>query len=939
MNEIQYIGEHLWIGKIGHLAIVLSFVASLFSALSYSFGVKSDQERSWVKMGRVGFWTHAVSVWTIMALLLYAMYNHYYEYAYVFQHVSDDLPLRYVLSAFWEGQEGSFLLWIFWHVFLGLIIIHKKSRWEAPVMAVIAMVEVFLAAMLLGVHIPWGDETVKLGINPMLLLRDTMDAPIFANADYVSLIQGNGLNPLLQNYWMTIHPPVTFLGFASTVVPFAFAIAGLWKGEYIEWLKPAQSWALFSAGILGSGILMGGFWAYEALSFGGYWAWDPVENAVLVPWLTLIAGIHTHLVARSTGYSIRPTIFFYIISFVLIVYSTFLTRSGVLGDTSVHAFTEMGLETMLIIFQVFFLALGFGWFFYRYKSIPAKKKEESIYSREFWMFIGSLILLFSALLIIGSTSLPVFNSIMSYFDEGYVGRVIQDPITHYNKYQLWIAVFIAVLSSKTMFLRYAEKNHSQRLKKILPWFLISLVIAIILTYLTTFWFDMVSWQYYLLAVSSYFTIVANIIFFFKFMSGNLKVGAASLAHFGFGIMIIGVLSSGLNKQVISSNPFIFKNLFAEGDVDKYVRLIKDKPMFAQGYWMTYESDTLIDRIRYYEVNFKKTEGEEQKVVDEFTLYPDAVYSNDFKKVASFNPDTKHYLHKDIFACIVALAPTRSDVEAARAFEDTLQYTTHRVALGDTLETEENFYIVDELNRSPQHEEFNPAENDFGVEVVGRSWSKVGRTEEVLPFRTALGLQGNLLYKYPYIEEDLGMRIRPADTLMDLMYLPEDRIDYESIKLKQGQSYSLEDTQLTLLGFSQSPDHPSYKKEDGDIAVAAHIKIEQGGQSYEVKPVYIIRGTQQLDIKSYHAETGTHIRFSGIDPENEEFYFFVAKHEEDLAEVKIPIEIAEEIPRSDYIILMANIYPGINLFWAGSILMMIALFFSAYLRFRQHKRLK
>jgi cytochrome c-type biogenesis protein CcmF len=128
-----------------------------------------------------------------------------------------------------------------------------------------------------------------------------MDAPIFSNADYLNLIKGTGLNPLLQNYWMTIHPPTLFLGFASTSIPFAFAMAGFMHKDHKGWLKPVLPWALFSGMILGTGILMGGAWAYEALSFGGYWAWDPVENMSLVPWLILIAGIHTNLIARNTG--------------------------------------------------------------------------------------------------------------------------------------------------------------------------------------------------------------------------------------------------------------------------------------------------------------------------------------------------------------------------------------------------------------------------------------------------------------------------------------------------------------------------------------------------------------------------------------------------------------------------------------------------------------
>ncbi|HRF42278.1 MAG TPA: cytochrome c biogenesis protein CcsA, partial [Saprospiraceae bacterium] len=364
------------------------------------------------------------------------------------------LEFKYIFASIWEGQEGSFLLWMFWHVVLGGLLVASAKNWESPVLAVLMLIEVFISIMILGIYI----GEVRIGSNPTLLLRNTMDAPIFANADYLSLIKGNGLNPLLQNYWMTIHPPTLFLGFASTAVPFAFAIAGLWKKDFEGWIKPALPWALFSGMILGTGILMGGAWAYEALSFGGYWAWDPVENMSLVPWLTLLAGIHTHLVAKSTGYSIRSTFFFYIISFVLVLYSTYMTRSGVLGDTSAHAFTEMGLETQLVLFVLTFLLIGLVLLIARFRQIPEPKPEESLVSKEFWLFIGSLVLLFSALLITASTSLPVFNKIMESFNPAYVGRVITDPIPHYNKYQLWIGIFIGLLSGGVQFLRFREMN-------------------------------------------------------------------------------------------------------------------------------------------------------------------------------------------------------------------------------------------------------------------------------------------------------------------------------------------------------------------------------------------------------------------------------------------------------------------------------------------------
>ncbi len=151
---------------------------------------------------------------------------------------------------------------------------------------------------------------IKIGSNPFVLLRNEVPGEIFSRPEYLNMIRdGNDLNPLLQNYWMVIHPPVLFLGFASTLIPFAFAIGGLWTKRFGDWVNDALPWALFSGGIFGLGIMMGAAWAYESLTFGGYWAWDPVENASLVPWLVLVSGIHTLLIYRHTGHSLRATYF------------------------------------------------------------------------------------------------------------------------------------------------------------------------------------------------------------------------------------------------------------------------------------------------------------------------------------------------------------------------------------------------------------------------------------------------------------------------------------------------------------------------------------------------------------------------------------------------------------------------------------------------------
>src|SRR5688572_10829977 len=353
METIEYVGEHLWAGNLGNACVMLSFVAALLSVAAFYL---STRNKDFLRLARIAFNVHGLAVIGIAGTLFFMLFNHYFEYQYVYQHSNTEMNMKYILSCFWEGQEGSFLLWTFWNVVLGLILNRqlKNGDWEAPVMSMVALVQVFLASMLLGVFV----LGYKIGSNPFLLLREHEDfktLPFLQIPNYLAKIDGRGLNPLLMNYWMTIHPPTLFLGFASVMVPFAFSLAALWNKRYSEWQVIALPWTYFGVLVLGVGILMGGAWAYEALSFGGFWAWDPVENSSLVPWMVLVAALHGNFIARHTGLSIKTTYIFYILSFLLVVYSTFLTRSGVLGEESVHAFTEMGLEWQLVGFIFLFL--------------------------------------------------------------------------------------------------------------------------------------------------------------------------------------------------------------------------------------------------------------------------------------------------------------------------------------------------------------------------------------------------------------------------------------------------------------------------------------------------------------------------------------------------------------------------------------------------------
>jgi len=704
---MDYTGEHLLPGLLGHFFIILSLVASLVATFAYFKAVQSKQldtsnspnvnllseltqrndYSAWKKLARAAFFVEVLSVFAIFGILFYIIYNHLFEYKYAWQHSSKTLEVKYLLSCFWEGQEGSFLLWSIWHCVLGLILIRKARNWEAPVMTVISFAQVCLATMIAGIYFfNW-----KMGTNPFVLLRNEMDAPIFSQPNYLSLIKdGNDLNPLLQNYWMVIHPPVLFLGFASTIVPFAFAIAGLWTKKIGDWTKPALPWALFSAAVLGTGIMMGGRWAYESLNFGGYWAWDPVENASMVPWLTLIGGIHTLLIYKNTGHSLRATHFLFLITFNLVLYSTFLTRSGILGDTSVHAFTDLGMNFQLLAFLFVFLIPSFALYAARYKSIPHIVKEEQTSSREFWMFIGSLIFFLSALFITLATSLPVINKIFgSNFTMG------EDAVFSYNRVIIFIAIIIGILTAVIQYLKYKQTDSKFFWKKILAPTIIALVIST-----GVLAFGNINYQehgpgflgaiWFAIACSIY-AIIANTAYVWIGMKGKLKLSGGSVSHFGFGLMLLGILISSSKKEIMSWNTSgIFVQLGEKnkitGEPGENLTLVKGLPTTMGNYSVTYESDSMHPQkpLWYYKIHFKNKTGNEQ-----FTLMPNAFVNYKGNQGLMANPAARHYWDHDIFTYITSLPDPEKN-------KDTASFKPQNLKRGDTAFYSNGYYILEDL---------------------------------------------------------------------------------------------------------------------------------------------------------------------------------------------------------------------------------------------------
>ncbi|MCB0397397.1 MAG: cytochrome c biogenesis protein CcsA, partial [Flavobacteriales bacterium] len=662
---------------------------------------------------------------------------------------SSTLPLRYMFSCFWEGQEGSFLLWTLWHVIIGLLLMRRKDEWRAPVLTTVSLVQVFLSSMLLGVYV-FG---YKVGSNPFLLLRhhpDMAGLPFLSNPDYLQHLDGRGLNPLLQNYWMTIHPPTLFLGFALTVVPFSFAIAGLWTGRYKEWIKPALSWTVLGVMVLGTGILMGGAWAYEALSFGGFWAWDPVENASLVPWLTLVGALHLMLIFNARKRSLFTTYLFTFITFFLILYSTFLTRSGILGDASVHAFTDLGMSGQLLVYLGFFTLLSIILLITRYKHIKDPDKEEdSLWSREFWMFVGALILLISCFQISFTTSIPVINKVFG-LDMAPPGN----PVEHYNAWQVSFASLIAALMGISQFLKYKHTEFKQWVKRILPALLISLVVGI-----GSSWaLNMFQGPYIALMCASVFAVIANLDYGFLVLKGGLDHKAASVAHLGFGLILVGALISNATQQVISQNSSAYDlEQIAEGLPNREnIMMVQGDTLRMGGYHITYSGKHKDGVNIYYTIRYLNKD-QDGNYSEAFQLEPLIQLNKQMGNVAE--PDTRHFLTRDIYTHI-QYADLTEFTKPEETFEeprmDTMQF-------GDTLFAQHAIITLDTVSRDIDTTRYKGSANAKGAMLMFTATDIDGHRHPIQPM--ILLDDGNIQF-VPDEVESLGIELFVQSILPD-----------------------------------------------------------------------------------------------------------------------------------------------------------------------------
>ncbi len=767
-----------FVGNLGHLMTIVAFVSALVSAFAYYryFQANEIDKASWRRFSRISFYIHAISTTMIALSLFEIIYNHRYEYFYAYSHSSKALPVHYMISSFWEGQEGAFILWAFWNVALGVILIHTNKYWEAPVMVVFALVQAFLVSMIMGVVI--GD--LKIGSSPFILLRDATQAPIFnLNPDFVPE-DGTGLNPLLQNIWMVIHPPTLFLGYASTLVPFAFLIGGLVTKKYAEWIRPALPWAIFSAMILGMGIIMGAYWAYVTLNFGGYWNWDPVENAVYVPWLILVASIHTMITFKKSATALKTSIVLVILSFILVLYATFLVRSGVLGDASVHSFTDLGLSGQLLLYMLFFMGIAIFLAARAWKHIPSSEKEASVYSREFWIFLGAVTLGLMSFQVILPTSIPAWNALVESF--GGISNMAPpaDQVEFYTKFQLWFAVVIALLTAVGQFFWWQKMDKKALKEALITPYIISVLLSAVVIVLAKVY----DWKYIIIVLAGMFTIVANSVILARSLKkSTFKLAGGSLAHIGLGMILIGIMFSSGYSDVISINMsgLTYSNSWEDEMNKEHVLLWINKPTQMKDYTVIYrgrqkkvvgvpeyvpakllESTGNVNEalaLADYKDYFKK--GDVVKLVlEENDYFQIDYYQNEALKfslapMSQFNqsmgglissPDSKIYLNRDLYTYVAAMNDYADpDWKADENYE---------VAPGEQFHIADFVTYFDGAEVLKEIEGYTLQEGDIAVKAKLRVLDY--DVEKLL--EPTFIIRNNQVGKLPVIDTELGLKV-------------------------------------------------------------------------------------------------------------------------------------------------------------------------------------
>ncbi len=404
--------------SLGAYLLLAAFVVACYSAVISVVGARR-RSRAFIESGVGAFYLVCALMTCASAVMINAFLTDDFSIKYVSRYSATVQPLFYKVTAYWGGLDGSIMFWVFLlSVFGSAAVYTNRERYRELipyVVATIATVEMFFLYLMVAHKNPF--------------------STYLANAP----ADGEGLNPLLQNYWMVIHPPSLYTGFVGMTIPFAFGIAALATGHLDDsWLRGVRRWTMVSWLFLTLGLTLGMIWAYEELGWGGYWGWDPVENAALLPWFTATAFLHSVMVQERRNMLRIWNVTLVIMTFFLTIFGTFMTRSGVVQ--SVHAFGEDPvLAKLFVIFMVAILAVSFGLVIYRLPLLRSHNELDSWVSREAAFLVNNWILLFCAFFVLFATMFPTLS-------EAVTGTRITVAQPFYNKWMVPIGLILLFLT-------------------------------------------------------------------------------------------------------------------------------------------------------------------------------------------------------------------------------------------------------------------------------------------------------------------------------------------------------------------------------------------------------------------------------------------------------------------------------------------------------------
>ncbi|MBL7013564.1 MAG: heme lyase CcmF/NrfE family subunit [Candidatus Marinimicrobia bacterium] len=429
----------------GAVSLNLSLAFGILTLFSIGFYIRNNDFRLFLTGQRLSLASSGLSLIATIILTNELIIGNF-DLDYVAHYTSNETPIIYKITALWAGQAGSMLFWLAILSLYAIVVVLQNKREHITLMPWVIIVITIVQLFFLGM--------TNFVTNPF--------EP--TNADFI-VMNGNGLNPLLQNPTMAIHPPMLYLGYVGFTIPFAFAIAALIKKDASSlWVKTIRRWTLVTWLFLGIGIILGGWWAYLELGWGGYWAWDPVENASFMPWLTGTAFVHSIIIQEKKNMLKIWNMILIILTFTLCIFGTFLTRSGIMS--SVHSFTASGLGPLFFGFVILILIVSYGLLYVRRDHFQTEKRLESFTSRESGFLFNNVIFVVMCFAVFWGTIFPVIS-------EAVRGTKITVGAPFFNQINIPIGLILLFLTGVGPLLAWRNTSKESLIKN----FTLPLIVA------------------------------------------------------------------------------------------------------------------------------------------------------------------------------------------------------------------------------------------------------------------------------------------------------------------------------------------------------------------------------------------------------------------------------------------------------------------------------